>query len=115
MKKLCVVTISLLFTSILSAASESSIRGPTRVEQEIKKAAEQEWPGDYRMQAYEIRTQTQSYRKIESWTRKMRRTKDRQVCKQIGSDAKQEWPGDYRMQWYQIRTQMESYRTLNDS
>ena len=50
MKKLCVVTISLLFTSILSAASESSIRVPTRVEQEIKKAAEQEWPGDYRMQ-----------------------------------------------------------------
>lgn len=116
MKKLCVITIiSLLLTSVLSAASEYSIRIPTRVEREIKKAAEQEWPNDYEMQLYQIRTQKKSYQMIEAWNRKMRRTKDRQVCKQIKVCAEQEWPGDYEMQWDQIRTQIESYRELTDT
>ena len=77
---------------------------------EIQAAAEKEWPGNYTMQAFEVRKQTEAWQKLEF--AEAEGIPDN-VFEQLKEDAKREWHGNYNMQVFHVKRQTDSYRKLH--
>jgi hypothetical protein len=82
---------------------------PATILNDIKLAAAREWPTDFEMQAYKIKTQVAAYSELQQLSPG---NVPPDVFQQIKTAAVEEWPGDYEMQVYKIKNQVKAYQDL---
>jgi type 1 fimbria pilin len=90
------------FTNVIAGLSASE------VEATIKSDAEADWDGDFQMQAYQIKTQTEAYEALIALEI------DSQVKEDILNKAHVNWGFDFQMVLYEYETQLEAYQDLNN-
>ncbi|TCZ81051.1 hypothetical protein E0485_01860 [Paenibacillus albiflavus] len=79
---------------------------PTKVEATIKENAEAKWVGDYDMQAYEIKKQTEAYKKLVKFNLDT-------DAKKISLDkAHKKWKSDFDMIIYEYEKQMNAFADI---
>jgi len=101
-------------TTLCIAAAFSVQAGKTltsSLQAEIKKSAEAEWPGDYSMQAYEIKNQTEAFQTFHAMEKPS--SMSNSTFELIKSRAEKEWPKDYSMQLYELKKQIEGWQEVN--
>jgi hypothetical protein len=105
------ILVALAFSLCTACLQAGSIQVPSQVKQQIKVAAAEKWNGDYEMQAYMIKNQSEAYQKLMQWGN-ANKTSD--VAKSIFRAAQKKWKGDYEMQWYMVENQVEAYNQINN-
>jgi hypothetical protein len=100
----------LLIACIALATAAQAQRMDVRTENEIRKRAEQEWPKDYSMQAYEIKKQKEAFYHLGQYRPS---GVDSRTLDEIKKRAADEWPGDYSMQLYETKNQASAWLKLN--
>jgi len=103
-------TMTLLIACMMVAGMVQAQRMDVRTENEIRKRAEQEWPKDYSMQAYEVKKQKDAFYNL--WQYRPSNI-DSRTMEEIKKRAATEWPGDYSMQLYETKKQAEAWMRLN--
>lgn len=96
--------------SSAAASSSSEVAGELA---RIRANADKKWPGNFRMQKYEMETQTQSLRDTLLMWRDGAEGVPQDVVRQIMVDAKVEWKEDHRMVLYEAKTQIEAWKKVN--
>lgn len=81
------------------------------IQAEIKKRAEVQWPGDYSMQAYEIKNQTADFNAFQAMTKPDSMSSS--TFELIKSRAERQWPMDYSMQLYELKNQVKDWMQIN--
>jgi len=106
MKKTMLLIVCMTVAGLVQAASlTSSIRA------EIKKRAEQKWPGDYSMQAFQIEKEVAAFEKFQTLERPA--SMSYSAFDLIKSRAERKWPGDYSMQVYEAENQIDGWIRVN--
>lgn len=104
---------TLLLTLCIAAAL--SVQAGTylsaSIERGIKERAKTEWPGDYSMQAYEIKNQTDAFKTFHAM--RCPSGMSSSTFEAIKKRAEQEWAKDYSMQLYELKNQIKGWQKVN--
>jgi hypothetical protein len=107
MKKTLLLTFCLGFALSVQAGKYLS----ASISKVIKERAETEWPGDYAMQAYEIKNQTAAFKTFHEMKPPSGMTSS--VFEEIKKRAEKEWPKDFEMQLYELKNQIKGWQEVN--
>lgn len=80
----------------------------TRILQEIKASANNQWGTDYRMVEFEVKRQKEAYEQFLDYNKSYNK-----VTKTIVANAVQQWGNDYRMTVYEIKRQLEAKQRID--
>lgn len=110
-----VLGVKVLWNSVLSRVEvgEAIIPAPSVVPvssivDKIKAQAAKDWPNDYNMQLYQIKSETEAYNKIQA----LPGTADYNIA--ILNKAITDWPDNYQMQLYQYDSELKAYKELTN-
>ena len=106
------MTMPFIYGGLFASISAENIKVPVHVREEIHERAQQEWPGNYSMQAHEIDIQTKDYKELHAWFKNNATNK---LAKEIFQKAQTEWPGNYSMQWYEVKRELEALHEIHGS
>lgn len=90
------------FTNVIAGLNAATVKTT------IKNDAESDWNGDYEMQAYQIKTQTEDYEKLIALKI------DSEVKQSILDKAYANWGFDFQMVLYEYENQLKAYENLNN-
>jgi hypothetical protein len=90
------------FTNVIAQLNASTVKTT------IKKEAEADWAGDYEMQAYQIKNQTEAYETLIALNI------DSEVKQNILNKAHASWEFDFEMVLYEYENQLKAYEKLNN-
>lgn len=82
------------------------------ISEEVKAAAAKKWPGNYRMQVYEIEKQTEAWQQLISWDVFIPGGLTRREWDELVENAMEKWPKEYNMQVYELERQLEALEKL---
>ena len=107
MKRTLMMTLCIAVAITVQAGKTMS----ASIQAEIKKAAEIEYPNDFSMQAYEIKSQTEAFEKFHSMEKPS--SMSNSTFELIKSRAERQYPKDYSMQFYELKSQISGWLKVN--
>jgi len=74
----------------------------------MKIKAAEEWPDNFQMQEFEIKTQKEAYYFLQAYNPQI----PSNVFAKIKTNAEADWPNNFLMQKFEIKNQVESYQSI---
>lgn len=107
MKKLTLLIACIAVATSLQAGQKMT----ESIKAEIKKAAEIEYPNDFSMQAYKIKTETAAFEQFQAMEKPSSMSSS--TFELIKTRAQRKWPKDYGMQLYDLKDQLKGWLAVN--